>query len=311
VRGLFDEMYTIGGERRSLNADFWERRRPHSLNIGRTPFDLGHTLMSGQAFRWREDGQGFAGVVRGNVLRLKQEGRRVLYDSFPGKIAPPELRTYLGLDEESEEALRSLPKDPFLQQTMRNFRGTRVLRQEPWETLVSFIISANNNIARIKRCIESACRAFGREIAGAAGFHAFPAPEALAKAPLRCLREECNLGYRDAYVKETARIIARMPDLLSEIGSLPYPSARKKIMRLPGVGPKVADCVLLYSMGKFQAFPVDVWIKRVMEKEYKEYFGGETVTLNKIRAFAQNHFAPSAGYAQLYLFQYAMTSSRR
>jgi len=354
-------MNEMGSDRSKLRADICQSRKHRVINLGGVSFDLAHTLMSGQTFRWRRERNGFIGVVGKNVLRLQQDGRRLLYDSIPEQIALSELRAYLGLDEESEKALRSLPRDQFLRRAMRKFHGMRILRQEPWETLISFIISANNNIIRIKRCIESLCQRFGEEIGGnekasrkrpcgkgnppvASGetprgafadapsqretsvgqpaesepgippqgepplvWRRFPTAEALAEASLGCFREECNLGYRDAYVKETARIIAGSPSLLSDIARLPYPRARKEIMELPGVGPKVADCALLYSMGKFEAFPVDTWIARVVKEHYSRYFRGKKVSPNAIRAFAHNHFGPSAGYAQLYLFQYAMT----
>lgn len=266
------------------------------------PFSLEHTLLSGQTFRWRKDDGGFVGVVSGNVLWLEQRRNRLLYRSLPGKVEPSELRTYLGLDAASNQALRSLPGDPVLGAAMRNFAGMRVLRQDPWETLVSFIISSNNNIVRIKRCIESLCRTFGHEIRGALGCYAFPSPDALAEASPDCLQQLCNLGYRHTYVRETAREVARSPGLLSDIARLSYLHARTELMRLPGVGPKVADCVLLYSMGKYEAFPVDTWVRKVMQRTY---FRDQHVPDSAIRSFAADHFGPFAGYAQLYLFHSA------
>lgn len=266
------------------------------------PFSLKHTLMSGQTFRWRKDDGGFIGVVSGNVLSLEQRRNRVLYRSLPGKVEPSELRTYLGLDAASNRALRSLPEDPFLRAAMRDFEGMRVLRQDPWETLISFIISSNNNIVRIKRCVESLCSTFGQKIRGAHGCYAFPAADAMAKASTDCLQQLCNLGYRHAYVRETAREVARSPGLLSDITRLSYPHAKTELMRLPGVGPKVADCVLLYSMGKYEAFPIDTWVRKVMQRIY---FKDQRVPDSAIRSFAADHFGHFAGYAQLYLFHSA------
>jgi len=282
-----------------------EERKTGVLDIGSLPFSLKHTLISGQAFRWRKEGTSFVGVVSGNVLALEQRGERVVFNSSPGDTGPGELRRYLGLDAAYEEALRSLPDDPVLQLAIRRFQGMRVLRQDPWETLISFIISSNNSIIRIKRCIESLCRSLGQEIQGAPGFYSFPAPDLLATASLKCLKETCNLGYRHVYVKESARRIARDSDLLTRIALLPYRIAKEKLIaEFPGVGPKVADCVLLYSMGKYEAFPIDTWIKKVMENAY---FDGQPVRDSAIRLFAADYFGPFAGYAQLYLFQYAIS----
>ncbi len=282
----------------------WTGIQTRSLRTGPLPFSLEHTLMSGQAFRWRKQGAAFLGIVSGNVLRLEQRRDRVLYVSCPGQVSSQLVKRYLGLDADSAEALHSLPQDPLLSSAFHKFAGMRILRQDPWETLISFIISSNNNIIRIKKCIESLCRTFGEGIEGAPGFYSFPTPKNLAEASLATLRNVCNLGYRHAYVRETARQIARNPHLLFEIAQMPCQRARKEVMKLRGVGPKVADCVLLYSMGKYEAFPVDTWIQRVIEKSY---FPGQHVSPSRISSFAREHFGPFAGYAQLYLFQYALT----
>lgn len=288
--------------RRSLP---WLAGRPRTLEILSPPFRLEHTLTSGQCFRWCKRGRGFLGIVSGYVLCLEQKGSRLLYRSFPPGFAASRLRTYLGLDGVHAAAVRSFPGDPILLRAVKKFRGMRLLRQDPYETLISFIISSNNNIKRIRSCIERLCRTFGEEIEPGSGFHAFPPPEELADAPLRTLRGKCNLGYRDRYVRDTAREIARTPQLLSEIARLPYREARKAIMQLPGVGRKVADCVLLYSMEKWEAFPVDTWIRKTVQDNY---FGGKRVSDSTIATFARQHFGPFAGYAQLYLFHYARTA---
>jgi N-glycosylase/DNA lyase len=282
----------------------WPRTTPAILTVDSAPFDLHHTLMCGQSFRWREQGRGFVGVVSGRALRLEQKQNSVAYRSLPGEFPAPELRSYLGLDGVHAEAVRSFPEDAILRRAVRKFPGLRLLHQDIWETLISFIISSNNNIGRIRNCIEKLSRTFGEKIKSAPGFYSFPPPEGLADARLTILREKCNLGYRDRYVKETAREVARSPNLLSWIASLPYPHAKKEIMKLPGVGHKVADCVLLYSMRKFEAFPIDTWIRRIIQHSY---FCGKPVPLSKIRAFAREHFGSFAGYAQLFLFYSALT----
>lgn len=289
-------------ERAEVDA-IWLRTKPAILKINEPPFDLRCTLMCGQTFRWRENDPGrFLGVVSGRVLSLQQKGDRLLYRSLPESFPSSVLRRYLGLDPLHAEALRSFPQDPILLRAVREFRGIRLLRQDPWETLISFIISSNNNIKRITNSIESLCRTFGSQIHPQTGFYSFPSPDSLANAPLTTLREKCNLGYRDAYVKQAAKRVARNPRLLAQIACLPYLQARKEIMQLPGVGPKVADCVLLYSMGKLEAFPVDTWTRRIIQQHY---LPRERPTRSRITAFARRHFGPFAGCAQLFLFHYA------
>lgn len=265
-------------------------------------FSLERTLLSGQTFRWQREGEGFVGVVSGQVLRIVQNGRRLSFICCGGRMAPGEVRRYLGLGDRYSEAVRAFRADRILGTVIRHFGGMRILRQDPWETLISFVISANNNIVRIRRCVESLCSTFGKTIEDARGRRAFPTPDALAQASSGCLQKLCNLGYRHAYVRETAREIVRSPALLSQIASLPYPEARKELMTLPGVGPKVADCVLLYSMGKYEAFPIDTRIRKAMQRFY---FNGEPVRDSAIRTSAADRFGPFAGYAQLYLFHSA------
>jgi N-glycosylase/DNA lyase len=276
------------------------------LRLGSLPFSLEHTLLSGQAFRWSRENHGFVGVVSGNVLSLEQRGNLLRYASSPNATSRSELRSYLGVDREFRNVLSSLTKDPFVRSAVARFPGMRVLLQDPWETLISFIISSNNTILKVRRCVESLCRTFGDEIEGCPNAYSFPTPETLADATLTTLRGVCTLGYRDAYVRETAGIIARQPTRLAEISRLPYPEAKKEMMQFPGVGHKVADCVLLYSMRKFEAFPIDTWIKKIVESCY---FRGERMTPTAMRSFAQRRFDPYAGYAQLYLFQAAVTGS--
>ena len=275
------------------------------LRLGSLPFSLEHTLLSGQAFRWSRQNHAFVGVVSGNVLRLEQRGNVLRYASSPNAISRSELRSYLGVNREFRNVLSFLKKHPVLRSAVDRFPGMRMLRQDPWETLISFIISSNNSILKVKRCVESLSRTFGTEIEGCPNAYSFPTPETLASAKLTALRGLCTLGYRDTYVQETARIIARKPTRLAEISRLPYPEAKKEMMNFPGVGDKVADCVLLYSMGKLAAFPIDTWIRKIVEGRY---FQGEHITSAAMRSFAQEKFGCYAGYAQLYLFQVAITN---
>jgi N-glycosylase/DNA lyase len=208
---------------------------------------------------------------------------------------------YFDLGRDYGSLKQRLAEDPILRKALEYGWGIRILNQDPWETLISFIISSNNRIPRIKRIIENLAQRFGKAIPFEdEAFYTFPQPEVLADASMEDLRA-CGCGYRAPYIKKTAQMVAAGIICLDEIKTLPYQQARQCLMRCMGVGPKVADCVLLFSMQKGEAFPVDVWVKRVMEALY---FGVE-VPVKKVQDFAAEKFGPLAGLAQQYLFYYA------
>ncbi len=265
------------------------------------PFELDSTLHSGQAFRWRRDGDTHRGVVFGNVVELRQTDDRLELFTDPDDEAAmwPLLRDYLSLDFDIDRVYAAFAGDDRLRESAVRYRGMRVLRQDPWECLVSFICSSASNIPRISRNVESLCEAYGRPI-GATGRNAFPAPRELARAgeaPLRAL----GLGYRAAYVAETAAAVADGAVDVMSLREEPYDTALEALTALPGVGDKVANCVLLCSLDKLEAFPVDVWIDRAL----REWYLGDradSISRLKMRPWAQQRFAPYAGYANHYLF---------
>lgn len=192
--------------------------------------------------------------------------------------------------------------DPALKEVVCGSAGLRILRQEPWETLVSFILSAHNNIPRIKRMVRHLCAAFGSP----ATWHdktvyTFPAPPALADASVEDLRR-LGLGFRARYVKEAARAVAAGDLDLAALAGLPTQAARKRLLALSGVGPKVADCVLLFSLGKTDVFPVDVWVKRALERLY---FNGKPVPARALQDFAVRRFGDLSGLVQCYVYSWA------
>jgi len=177
--------------------------------------------------------------------------------------------------------------------------GIRILNQDPWEMLISYIISAANNIPRISKTIENLSEKFGKKIEmNGREYYLFPTPEELSKATMTDLRA-CNLGFRDKYVYNATRMVMDGSLDLEEIRELEYSEAKKKLMKIPGVGAKVADCILLFSMGKIEAFPVDTWIKKVMNELYID-----STNITKINQYAAERFGKYAGIAQQYLFYY-------
>ena len=208
---------------------------------------------------------------------------------------------YFDLERDYGEIKRRLSRDPVLEKAVEFGSGIRILKQDTWEVLVSFIISANNRIPRIKATIERLCRSFGsRREEGGVTFFNFPASHRLA-----VLRQEdllaCGCGFRAKYVLHAARMVEEGRVDLSCLSGMTTGEARSALMCFPGVGPKVADCIMLFSMAKFDAFPVDVWVRRVME----HYYVKRDTPLADIRRYAAERFGPLAGVAQQYLFYYA------
>ena len=277
-----------------------------------TPFDLAATLCSGQAFRWLGDGEWFRGVVFGNDISIRQTGAGLEFTSAPDEesFVQPLLRDYLGLEVDLDGIYESISLDPHIRAAIARYRGMRVLRQDPWECLVSFICSSNSNIPRITKNVESLCASFGRPLG--LGDHlrnSFPTPQELAAAGEQRLRE-LGLGYRAGYLASTARSIADgRPDLMT-LREDSYDDALGALTSLDGVGDKVANCVLLFSIDKPEAFPVDVHIHRALQEWY---LNGrvEKISRKNMRPWAQEYFGPYAGYANQYLFHDRRLQGRR
>ena len=266
------------------------------------PLDLALTLSCGQAFRWEERGGWWEGVVGGRHWRLRQDGDGL---SFDGTTAGA-VRRYLALDEDLPAILSSFDRDPVIHQSIAACRGLRILRQDPWEILASFICATNTNIPRIRKMIATLARCFGTWVPQSVEpRYSFPAPEALAGSSCGHLGP-CRLGYRDRYIAETAASGAADPKILERIAGLPFPEARSALLDFPGVGPKAADCILLFGFHRLEAFPVDVWIRRIMHEHYLDPPAGSRSTSEKedrrIREFGREYFGEYAGYAQEYLF---------
>jgi len=271
----------------------------------RPPYDLLRTLRCGQAFGWEVDGTGATGLVSGRVVRVQQTSNAIIVEGLAEEPALRSLRRYLGLDEPLADIERALATDRVLRRVLPHSSGTALMRQDPWECLVSFIISAFNNIPKIELSLKDLARRFGTRAAGS--IWTFPTPERLAGARLWELRH-CALGYRAPYVREVARLVASGKVDLDRLDRTETDDARRILLALPGVGEKVADCMLLYAYGRGDAFPIDVWIKRAVERWY---FNGRPKTEHQIREFARRRFGPLAGYAQQHLFLYARSVAGR
>ena len=265
------------------------------------PLDLQSTLFSGQAFRWRAEDGWFRGVVSGQAVRVRNTPEGVEVDASQdsdGGLAV-QLRDYLSLDVDIEGIYRAMSFDDRLRDAIERYRGMRVLRQDPWECLVSFICSSASNIPRITGNIESICESFGASVDGSNGLHAFPTPEALAGDGAAKLMRELGLGYRAEYIEATARSVAGGEVDLMSLRDAPYETALEALTSLDGVGDKVANCVMLFSLDKPEAFPVDTWIDKAMREWYLD---GAKIPRTRMRLWAMEHFREYAGYANHYLF---------
>ena len=266
------------------------------------PLDLGLTLSCGQAFRWEERESRWEGIVGGRLWRLRQDGEGLLYSGVKRRA----LLHYLALDEDLPAILSSVDRDPIVHRAIGSCGGLRILRQDPWEILISFVCATNTNIPRIRRMIASLARQFGERVRGGdVPLYSFPTPRALSSSRGGGM-EPCRLGYRERYVAETSARVAGDPRILEGIAGLPFPDARAALLSFPGVGPKAADCILLFGFHRLEAFPVDTWIRRIMYAHYLPSLPGSKGPSEKvdrrIREFGREHFGGYAGYAQEYLF---------
>jgi len=274
-------------------------------------YDLAATLDSGQVFRWVQKDGFWSGVVGRNRVQLKEE----LDGIWARTDAPVQnwdwLRKFLQTDVDLETILRTFPNDEPMNHAVTACLGLRVLRQEPWECLASFILSATKQIVQIRQIVAHLCECFGEPLAGdnASGNlrYAFPSPEKIAGVTELDLRK-CRMGFRAPNLLGAAREIADGKLDLPALGNLPCAGAREKLMALRGVGGKIADCVLLFAYGFDSAFPVDVWVERALQTLY---FPKRRVSEKKLKHFAATHFGPHAGYAQQYLFHYMRTKKKR
>ena len=282
------------------------------------PLDLASTLKSGQAFRWTRvgpsssapDGSGdrdqqewFGGVIFDNVVKLRRVEAGIEFEGAPDdeSVLKPLLQDYLRLDDDLESIYRTINTDDLIGSAIARYSGMRILRQDPWECLVSFICSSTSNIPRISANVEDMSTHFGLriEMDGIAR-HTFPTSDRLAEAGEARLRQ-LGLGFRAKYVAEVARIVAGgEPDLFA-LRESPYEDVLEALTALPGVGDKVANCAMLFSMDKLEAFPVDVWVRRALQEWYLDG-ARKKVSVKDMRPWAQSHFGAYAGYANQYLF---------
>ncbi|HEX5491940.1 MAG TPA: DNA glycosylase [Candidatus Udaeobacter sp.] len=285
-------------------------------------FDLEKTLNSGQVFHWQNAGDGFVGTIgdravyveqRGNTLRVLMEGGA---PATPGQRAgsqelAPSIQSlvgrYFALDHPLAEICNSFPRDPVMN-TARDFcRGLRIIRQPKWECLATFICSSMKQVAHIRQISLSLRKRFGEQRKIVDRFvHCFPSADQLAEASEKELRH-CKLGYRAKNVRATAQLVSSGQANLDAWSELSDARLRKHLCALPGVGPKIANCVMLFAYERLRAFPIDVWIARVLRQHY--FSPRKKMTAQRLREFTETYFGEHGGYAQQYLFHHARMGS--
>jgi len=313
-----------------------------SILLPVSDYNLAATLDSGQVFRWRQNGDSWEGIVSKHFVRLTQTHEGIRAETTSPVTDWQWLRDFLQSETDLAAVLKSFPDDEPMRAAVAACRSLRVLRQEPWECLASFILSSTKQIVQIRQIVSLLCERFGERLApqpqvgravpcpppnlmsdslhpqssdGAHGvarptrpveegkFYSFPTPTRLAALNESDLRA-CKMGFRAPHLLAAARQIVEGKLDLEKVRSLPLTDARAELMKLRGVGGKIADCVLLFAYGFDSAFPVDVWVERALQQLY---FPRRRASEKRLRHFATTHFGPHAGYAQQYLFHYMRT----
>lgn len=256
-------------------------------------FSLRPTLECGQFFRFTKNLDTYLVQSSDRIFSLRQRGEFLFYEG----VEEPFLIQFFRLNEDLDSIYKEIDQDPAIHQAIKKYQGMRLIRQDPWECLISFLCSSAKAISHIRSMIEVLCKSSGRKVFwGNYMSYGFPEPHCI-ETPLQL--EPVRAGFRTNYLVKASRCVDRSQLLL--LKGLSYREAREQLMSLSGVGKKVADCTLLYSLDFLEAFPMDTWIKKGLQKVY---FKGKKTGEKVMEEFVSNHFGPYAGYAQLYLFHF-------
>lgn len=265
-------------------------------------FNTTHIFDCGQCFRWNKEEDGsYTGVVSGKVINVSKLGTKVIFDNLTLDDYHI-VKDYFDLDTDYEKIKEKVSTDDIMKKAIDFGCGIRILNQDEWETMISFMISANNRIPMIKKVIENLSCKFGNFITSYRGrnYYSFPTPEQLAEAPVDKIIE-CKAGFRAPRIKEAAERFLNERDTIYDLKNKSYQEGLDYLKTYSGIGDKVANCILLFSMKQFDTFPVDVWVRRVMQTLYVD----KDTSDKEIRRFAEDKFGDFSGYAQQYLFYYA------
>jgi N-glycosylase/DNA lyase len=287
----------------------------HVIKIRARDFDLEKTLDSGQVFHWQKVGDGFVGTIGDCALHVEQRGEfiKVRDGEAPSRAREPRalpgiVGRYFALDHPLAEICDSFPKDPVMNAARRFSCGLRIIRQPKWECLATFICSSMKQVAHIRQISLALRKRFGEQRRiGNQLVYTFASPRRLEQASEKELLE-CKLGYRAKNLRATARFVSSGHADLEAWSALSDAELGKQLCALPGVGPKIANCVMLFAYERLRAFPIDVWIERVLRQHY--FSRRRKMTAQRLRQFSETYFGEHGGYAQQYLFHQARMNGR-
>ena len=264
------------------------------------PIDIDNSINSGQVFLWEKDGTDWYGINGQDVLKINKNG--IIKSILNSKT------NFFRKNDNMEEIIKSISKDKTVKKAIKEYEGLRLFRQNPFQCMISFIISSNSNIPKIKSSLEKITKKFGTQVKiQNKEFFLFPEPEKIEKASIDEIKA-CGVGYRAPFIKEAAKMVVLKKIDFKYLEKCDYHEAKKNICLVPGIGNKVADCIMLFSLNKLEAFPLDTWIIKILEKYYSKEFKMETKTITQkqyelLHEKIVNHFGPYCGYAQQFLFK--------
>ena len=259
-----------------------------------------NSINSGQVFLWRKNGNYWYGINGQDILKISNSGSIRSYQNIK--------TDFFRKRDNIEKIIKSISKDSITKKAVKQYAGLRILEQDPFQCLISFIISSNSNIQKIKSSLEKMSKKFGVKVKfDNQEFFLFPKPKKLANASINEIKS-CGVGYRARFIKEAANRTVLEKINFEYLKKSNYQNAKDEICLIPGVGNKVADCVLLFSLNKLESFPLDRWMIRILEKYYSDKFQLETKTITEkqygiLHEKIVNHFGPYAGYSQQFLFK--------
>ena len=262
--------------------------------------NIDNSINSGQVFLWEKNGTDWYGINGQDILKINKNG--VIKSILNSKT------NFFRKNDNMQEIIKSISKDETVKKSVKQYEGLRIFKQDPFQCMISFIISSNSNIQKIKNSLEKISKNFGKKVKiQNKEFFLFPKPEKLANASIEEIKK-CGVGYRAPFIKQASKMIVLKKINFKYLEKCDYEEAKKNICVIPGIGNKVADCILLFSLNKLEAFPLDTWMIKILEKYYSNQFNIETKTITKkqyqiLHEKIVNYFGPYCGYAQQFLFK--------
>ena len=262
--------------------------------------DIDNSINSGQVFLWQKSKNYWYGIDGQNILKINQKGKIKSMQNMK--------TSFLRENDDIEKIIKSVSKDKTIKKAVKKYEGLRIFNQDPFQCMISFIISSNSNIQKIKSSLEKISRKFGKKMAiEDQEFFLFPKPEKIAKASISEIKT-CGVGYRAPFIKEAAKMVTEKKINFEYLKNSNYDETKRNLRLIPGIGNKVADCIMLFSLNKLDAFPLDTWMIKILEKYYSKEFQIETKTITEkqyeiLHEKIVDYFGPYCGFAQQFLFK--------